>query len=60
MAMFFTPALTALLGHTAWWPGHADVAKNAESGRSPQLQTWPGNGSTAEPEEEEAAQSWRR
>ncbi|MFJ8626009.1 MMPL family transporter [Kitasatospora sp. NPDC093550] len=26
MAMFFTPALTALLGHRAWWPGHADEA----------------------------------
>jgi len=24
MAMFFTPALTALIGHTAWWPGHED------------------------------------
>jgi RND superfamily putative drug exporter len=24
MAMFFTPSLTALLGHTAWWPGHGD------------------------------------
>ncbi|MEV7021764.1 MMPL family transporter [Kitasatospora sp. NPDC093558] len=24
MAMFFTPALTALLGHRAWWPGHGD------------------------------------
>ncbi len=60
MAMFFTPALTALLGHTAWWPGHADVAKNADSGRSPQLQTWPGDGSTAEPEEEEAVQIRRR
>ena len=24
MAMFFTPAITALLGHKAWWPGHAD------------------------------------
>ena len=24
MAMFFTPALTALLGHVAWWPGHGD------------------------------------
>jgi RND superfamily putative drug exporter len=24
MAMFFTPALTALIGHAAWWPGHAD------------------------------------
>ncbi|MFI6447053.1 MMPL family transporter [Kitasatospora sp. NPDC050543] len=27
MAMFFTPALTALLGRAAWWPGHGDVAK---------------------------------
>ncbi|MGH6654751.1 MAG: MMPL family transporter [Actinocrinis sp.] len=26
MAMFFTPALTALIGHAAWWPGHADAA----------------------------------
>lgn len=26
MAMFFTPALTALIGHAAWWPGHADRA----------------------------------
>jgi RND superfamily putative drug exporter len=24
MAMFFTPALTTLIGHTAWWPGHGD------------------------------------
>ena len=24
MAMLFTPAITALLGHTAWWPGHGD------------------------------------
>jgi putative drug exporter of the RND superfamily len=24
MAMFFTPALTALIGHAAWWPGHGD------------------------------------
>jgi RND superfamily putative drug exporter len=26
MALFFTPALTALIGHGAWWPGHADTA----------------------------------
>jgi putative drug exporter of the RND superfamily len=25
MAMFFTPALTALIGHRAWWPGHGDT-----------------------------------
>jgi RND superfamily putative drug exporter len=26
MAMFLVPALTALFGHKAWWPGHGDVA----------------------------------
>ncbi|MFE4977428.1 MMPL family transporter [Kitasatospora sp. NPDC056651] len=26
MSMFFTPALTALLGRRAWWPGHGDTA----------------------------------
>ena len=30
MSMFFTPALTALIGHAAWWPGRAD-AGNAVS-----------------------------
>ncbi|MER6536564.1 MMPL family transporter [Streptomyces sp900105755] len=29
MAMFFTPSLTALIGHAAWWPGHADRAEPA-------------------------------
>jgi RND superfamily putative drug exporter len=24
MATLFTPPITALIGHTAWWPGHAD------------------------------------
>jgi RND superfamily putative drug exporter len=28
MAMFFTPALTALLGHAAWWPGRADATRD--------------------------------
>ncbi|MFI0896029.1 MMPL family transporter [Streptomyces sp. NPDC020983] len=33
MAMFFTPSLTALIGHAAWWPGHADRAvKTGENG----------------------------
>jgi len=30
MAMFFTPSLTALIGHRAWWPGHADQRREAE------------------------------
>jgi RND superfamily putative drug exporter len=25
MAMFFTPAITALIGRNAWWPGHGDA-----------------------------------
>jgi len=28
MATIFTPALTALIGHAAWWPGHGDEAKD--------------------------------
>ncbi|WP_329178463.1 MMPL family transporter [Streptomyces sp. NBC_01477] len=32
MAMFFTPSLTALIGHAAWWPGHADRAEPLEAG----------------------------
>lgn len=32
MAMLFTPALTALIGHAAWWPGHGDE-RRAGSGR---------------------------
>jgi len=28
MSMFFTPSLTALIGHAAWWPGRADQAKD--------------------------------
>ena len=26
MALILTPALTALIGHAAWWPGHGDRA----------------------------------
>ncbi|MEW2291310.1 MMPL family transporter [Streptomyces sp. NPDC006743] len=32
MAMFFTPSLTALIGHAAWWPGHGDRAVQKPSG----------------------------
>jgi RND superfamily putative drug exporter len=31
VSTFFVPAITALVGHAAWWPGHADRAQN-ESG----------------------------
>ncbi|WP_241153734.1 MMPL family transporter [Nocardioides pantholopis] len=30
MSMFFTPALTALIGHRAWWPGHGDEARSED------------------------------
>jgi putative drug exporter of the RND superfamily len=33
MAMFFTPVITALIKHAAWWPGHGDET------RKPQKQT---------------------
>ncbi|MEU3522671.1 MMPL family transporter [Streptomyces sp. NPDC038707] len=32
MAMFFTPSLTALIGHAAWWPGHGDRAGTPGTG----------------------------
>jgi RND superfamily putative drug exporter len=31
MALFFTPALTALLGRAAWWPGRADPARGGDA-----------------------------
>ncbi len=31
MAMFFTPSLTALIGHAAWWPGHGDEKREEKS-----------------------------
>jgi RND superfamily putative drug exporter len=34
MAMFFTPSLTALIGHAAWWPGHGDRAVEPAAGRN--------------------------
>jgi RND superfamily putative drug exporter len=30
MSMFFTPAITALLGHQARWPGHGDEKRADE------------------------------
>jgi putative drug exporter of the RND superfamily len=35
MAMFFTPALTALVGHAAWWPGHGDETREPERQAEP-------------------------
>lgn len=51
MAMFFTPALTAVIGHAAWWPGHAD-ARHAV--RPPQ-EALPGTGTDTESEDAEPA-----
>jgi putative drug exporter of the RND superfamily len=33
MAMFLTPAVTALLGSRAWWPGHQDRGRHGRHGR---------------------------
>ncbi len=33
MAMFFTPAITALIGHAAWWPGHGDETAEEHEAR---------------------------
>jgi putative drug exporter of the RND superfamily len=35
MSMFFTPAITALLGHAAWWPGHADARRTTTAEAEP-------------------------
>jgi RND superfamily putative drug exporter len=35
MAMFFTPSLTALIGHAAWWPGHDDEARDGKEKAAP-------------------------
>ncbi|MGA8256969.1 MAG: MMPL family transporter [Nocardioides sp.] len=35
MSMFFTPALTALLGHAAWWPGHGDEKREVAEEKTP-------------------------
>jgi RND superfamily putative drug exporter len=39
MAMFLTPALTALIGHAAWWPGHGDAAAHEGASADDQLET---------------------
>lgn len=33
MSMFFTPSLTALVGHAAWWPGHGDETPEEHEAR---------------------------
>ena len=35
MAMFFTPSITALIGHAAWWPGHGDEARDDAENPAP-------------------------
>ncbi|MCQ4080496.1 MMPL family transporter [Streptomyces sp. RB6PN25] len=37
MAMFFTPSLTALIGHAAWWPGHGDRGSELPAGDEPRV-----------------------
>ncbi|WAL93433.1 MMPL family transporter [Streptomyces sp. Je 1-369] len=49
MAMIFTPALTALIGHAAWWPGHGDEKRNGRGGAGPSDQKARGGGTTRSP-----------
>ena len=61
MAMFFTPALTALFGRVAWWPGHEGAASGAPQSQRPALpdieDVGEGGGAAAE---EEVMQGRRR
>ncbi|WP_255950509.1 MMPL family transporter [Streptomyces odontomachi] len=41
MSMFFTPSLTALIGHAAWWPGHGDRARETGPVTAPAAPTGP-------------------
>jgi RND superfamily putative drug exporter len=34
MAMFFVPAITSLIGHAAWWPGHGDETEEQHLART--------------------------
>jgi len=36
MSMFFVPAITALIGHGAWWPGHGDRPAEPQPERVPE------------------------
>ncbi|QXJ25139.1 MMPL family transporter [Actinomadura graeca] len=35
MSMFLVPAVTVLLGHAAWWPGHQDTVRASAAGPAP-------------------------
>jgi RND superfamily putative drug exporter len=37
MSLFLVPALTALVGHGAWWPGHGDRARQGTRPAEPAL-----------------------
>ncbi|WP_030378228.1 MULTISPECIES: MMPL family transporter [unclassified Streptomyces] len=39
MSMFFTPSLTALIGHAAWWPGHGDRVEGTPDTTAPAVDT---------------------
>ncbi|MEU7804525.1 MMPL family transporter [Micromonospora arborensis] len=34
MSLFLVPGVTALLGHTAWWPGHGDTTRPVPAAQS--------------------------
>lgn len=57
IAMFIVPSVTALVGHTAWWPGHGDaVSKRLQAeefspeAREPvEVSSGPSDGATGRP-----------
>jgi RND superfamily putative drug exporter len=48
MALFFTPALTALIGHAAWWPGHGDATSQPSAVGAQEEPTSAGSGGARE------------
>lgn len=49
MAMLFTPSLTAVIGHTAWWPGHGDAKPKSSPAHVPDAGNGPGGGGGSGP-----------
>jgi RND superfamily putative drug exporter len=53
MAMFFTPSVTALVGHVAWWPGHSETHARQSADRPAHS----GSATSTEPSLVDASQS---
>jgi RND superfamily putative drug exporter len=47
MSLFLVPAVTALLGHLAWWPGHGDATRPDPLSAGPRSTSEPATGTVA-------------